>query len=341
MAYRRGVHFVYRSHYEGPLSKHVVRLPDETVLAWFQRGWEADVEPEEWVTTELGCDVYGLESIFEAARRERLPRPETTGQLRVLLHEHLYVEGDEDCIRLDEHSLRVRTDDDEVELAYFFLDDHVVTGAPQRLTYLLHPAFPLPDETDQRSTFAVEVPVNVVTEPGPDTSTTFAVFLTFYDGHSLAVAPPLTFPGVGLPTLAPHLRRAQPDAWGQWPPELRVLRALSASGEDSIGPALDRCNRWPGFNLNAAPWPDLPDEHAAAHREAAHRVDAAQYTDRRRPEASLLRVTEHLTQVAMHCGESFGYQQWYLFDTRWAASHPQMAQSLLRYAHHWDPLDER
>jgi hypothetical protein len=34
-----------------------------------------------------------------------------------------------------------------------------------------------------------------------------------------------------------------------------------------------------------------------------------EYIDDRRPEDSLLRVGEHLAQLAMHCGESFGYQQ--------------------------------
>ncbi|GAB2790250.1 hypothetical protein GCM10027199_77830 [Amycolatopsis magusensis] len=48
----------------------------------------------------------------------------------------------------------------------------------------------------------------------------------------------------------------------------------------------------------------------------------------------------HLAQLSMHCSDVFGYQQWYLFDTLWAATHPNLAQSLLRYAHHWDPLDD-
>jgi hypothetical protein len=42
----------------------------------------------------------------------------------------------------------------------------------------------------------------------------------------------------------------------------------------------------------------------------------------------------------MHCSGSFGYQQWYLFDTAWAATHPDLARSLLRYANHWDPLGD-
>ena len=125
------MHFVYRSHCEGQLSKRVRRLPDESVLNWFRRGWHCD-DPESWVENELGGDVYGLDSVFEAARKHGLSRPATTSELRELLHEHLYVEGDEDFICLDDHSLRVRTDDDEVELAYLFLDDEVVAGRSPR-----------------------------------------------------------------------------------------------------------------------------------------------------------------------------------------------------------------
>jgi hypothetical protein len=333
------VYFVYRSHYEGQLSKQVRQLPDETVLAWFRRGWACE-DPETWVETELGGDVYGLDSIFETAQEEDLPRPKTTGELRALLHEHLYVEGDEDYIRLDDHSLRVRTDDDEVELAYFFLDDDVVAAAPERLAYLLHESWPLPDQVSQPRPFAPEVPVTVATPAGPGEATTYAVFLTFYDGESLARLQPLAFPGVSLPALARHLRTADTPRSDDWPPELLVLRALIAPGEDAIRPALDRCNRWPGFNLNANPWPAMPDEHDAVHRRAMEMAAAGEYIDGRRPEASLLRVGDHLAQLAMHCGESFGYQQWYLFDTTWAATHPNLAQSLLRYADHWDPLDD-
>jgi hypothetical protein len=37
-------------------------------------------------------------------------------------------------------------------------------------------------------------------------------------------------------------------------------------------------------------------------------------------------------------GRFFGYQQWFLFDTVWAAAHPDLAASLLRYAEDRDPL---
>ncbi|MGM1060081.1 hypothetical protein [Saccharothrix sp. Mg75] len=331
------MYFVYRSHCEGPLGKVVRRLPDETVLAWFRRGWGC-ADPEGWVRDELGADVHDLDSVFRAARELGLPRPEDDAELRVLLHEHLYVEGDDD-IRLDEHGLRVRTDDDEVELACFFFHDDVVEAAPDRLAYLLHEEWPLPDRADRSGPFDPGVPTTPTGPPGGGGATTYAVFLTFYDGESMARSRPPAFPGVALPELARHLRAAD-VAGAPWPPELMVLRALIAPDEDTLGPALDRCNRWPGFNSVAEPepWPGLPDEHPAAHLIAVELVEAAEYVRGRRPQDSLLRVGDHLVQLAVHCDEAFGYQQWYLFDTAWAAAHPDLARSLLRYAEHWDPL---
>jgi len=93
-----------------------------------------------------------------------------------------------------------------------------------------------------------------------------------------------------------------------------------------------------GLNLNADPWPGLPTDHDAAHRQATAILSTAQYVDARSPDRSLSRIDDHLAQLAMYRGESFGYRQWYLFDTVWAATHPDLARSLLRYANHWDPL---
>ena len=65
------VYFVSRSHYEGPSGKHVRVLDAATVLGWFQDVWERAKGAEdasEWVKGELGCSVYGLESIFRIAK---------------------------------------------------------------------------------------------------------------------------------------------------------------------------------------------------------------------------------------------------------------------------------
>ncbi|SMC85770.1 hypothetical protein [Lentzea albidocapillata] len=314
--------FVYRSHYKGPLSKLVRRLPDDSVLAWFQRNWR-DPDPGTVVERELGADVYGLHTIFDAALRHDLPVPASTDELRAVLHEHLYVEGGEDHVRLDDHSLRVRTDDDEVELAYFFFDDTVIAESTDRLTYLLHEEWPLPDTAGTATHFTPSVSVVRAGPPGTDGTSTYAVLLTFYDGESLAITTPWEFAGVALNNLPAYLRAVEPTP--DWDPELLVLRELTEPGDTTVGPALDRCNRWPGFNLNENPWPGPPRDDAL--------------TDGRDPNLSELHVADHLAQLAIHIDDTFGYQQWYLFDSTWAATHPDLARSLLRYAGHWDPLE--
>lgn len=139
------MYFVCRWREESPFSKRVVTVPDTTVLDWFRRGWGRD-DPRGWIESELGEIVYGLDSIFDEAQERHLPPPETVDDLRDLLNEHLWVEGDDDgaFIRLGEHALRVRTDDDEVDLAYYFIDEDAAAASPDRLAYLLHDTWPLP-----------------------------------------------------------------------------------------------------------------------------------------------------------------------------------------------------
>ncbi|MEE6308224.1 hypothetical protein V1634_15455 [Plantactinospora veratri] len=339
------MYFGYRSHYEGPLSKHVRHLPGTGVLDWFRRGWTVE-DPEKWVEDQLGVDVYGLDSIFEEAVRRQLAPPRDWRELHDLLREHLYLEGEpETHLRVTEHSVRAYTDDDEVELAYFFLDDEVLAAAPDRLAYLFQ-SWPLPAEVtapeSPGAAFVPAVAAQPALPPAGGVGATYAVLLTFYDGASIATTPPQVFPGVRLPGLAARLRdglaapgRPDPD----WPPELKVLSVLLDPADESIEPALRRAVEWPGFHGPIwEPWPELPDgaddsDPVAARRSALPPMPADAHPDR-----SLLLVSAHLAQLAMYTDEVFGFQQWFLFDDLWAGSHPHLAQSLLRYASHWDPL---
>jgi hypothetical protein len=55
----------------------------------------------------------------------------TWQELSDLLNRDLYVEGDpEHNIRVDQHSVRAKTDNDEVDLAYFFVDDALLRSRP-------------------------------------------------------------------------------------------------------------------------------------------------------------------------------------------------------------------
>ncbi|MFG2059130.1 hypothetical protein ACGFI9_34450 [Micromonospora sp. NPDC048930] len=329
--------FVCRWREESPFSKRVVTLPDATVLDWFRRGWVHD-DPEAWIDSELGGHVYGLESIFEEVRKRNLPRPESVDELRELLNEYLWVEGDDEgaFIRLGEHALRVRTDDDEVDLAYYFLDDVAAAASPDRLAFLLHDTWPLPaSSAAPGAVFDHGVPVRTVRLASPGPESVFSVRLCWESPdayRNLDLVGAIVFPGLTLPDLAAQLRGVDDPGAHGWPHDVRLLRALVAPGENDVGPALERYARLPGYapsptGLNPAP------AHAPIHGEMLELLPAEW------PAESLIRLDPHIAQVARYIDGFFGFDQWFLFDTRWAAAHPDLARSLLRYAAHWDPYE--
>ncbi len=344
----QGIWFVYRSHYEGPLSKRVRRLAAPSILAWFQAMIDETrvaITPAEIVNTALGGRVYGLATLFDKVKELSLHTPKTTAALSKLLHEHLYVEGGPEAVQLDAHTLSVFTDDDEVRLAYFFFDDEAVRKNPGLLAYLLHDEAKLPDGAAE-GTFTPLAPVRAIGPAGTGEGATYACLLTFYDGDSLP-GKAVVFPGVRYDGLVDHLVSVQPEATPQswsdewfdtWPVELRLLRAMIEPGDRTLAPALGRAAAYP---LGA-----LASKHNHSRLGLGPQAGArAEFTAAAEPQESTGDVTknvvhegEHAALLAAHTSAHFGHQQWVLFDDRWAAAHPDLASSLLHYAQSADPF---
>jgi hypothetical protein len=307
--------FVYRTHYEGALSKRVKRLAAPSVLAWFQRALKKNVKA---VEKELGGGIYGFDSLFE----EGHDPPKSIAALRALLEEDLYVEGG---IRLDAHTLRVWTDDDEVELAYFFFDD-TAAKKKDRVAYLLLDKPKLPIKIGKgkyKPPFEIEA-------LGPKTKgegTTYACLLTFADSESLPGSAH-AFHGVRLPALAAHLRAAKPDE--DWPFELRLLRVMATT--DDLAAALKKC----------ASYPTLDVTNSESTREAFTADDMAKLAKGRKASAKklVMHATPHAFLFSPYVSTSFGHQQWIFFDDLWASANADLASSILRYASGWDPFSD-
>ena len=273
------------------------RLPDRSVLDWFRRGWAAAADPATdlhvWVAAELGGEVYGLASIFDAARERGLPAPATADELGAALAGHLYVEGE---VVVEGGRVLALTDDDEVQLAYFFLPPQAaVQQAPGRLAYQLHDSFPLPRAVSAGvGAFAAPIEMGTLAPAGAGEGTTYAVLLTFYDGFSIGWLPPVSIPGVRLPGLAGYLRRVVPaggryacysrDLTEQkrWPRELLALRGLLAPEDTSVEAALHRCNRY--LNIEDRLSEAFTGPHPAAHQAAMAELATAIPDEGRDPE---------------------------------------------------------
>jgi hypothetical protein len=248
------VYFVYRSHYEGPSGKHVRVLDADSVLGWFQSIWERAKVAEDisrWLKSELGCDVYGFASIFEAARDKSLPPPTSDRKLKSYLDEYLYVEGE---FKYKRHALQVLTNDDEIELAYFLFDDHYTGGHPGRAAYLLHEAWKLPTRNGEMPV-APSVKVKKLKPSAKGEGTTYLAFLAFYDSGHLSDLDewggPCRIEGVRVPHLAEYLEATTVKE--SWPFELGLLRSQlwpQESDGDRVAAALGRVAHLPVLRLN-------------------------------------------------------------------------------------------
>jgi len=304
--------FVYRTHYEGPLSKRVKKLNAPSVLAWFQK---AIKNGGKGVEKELGGRVYGFDSLFE----EEHDVPKSVAALRDLLEEDLYSEGD---IRVDAHSVRVSTDDDEVELAYFFFDE-AAAKKKDRVAWLLHDSPKLPTKIGKgkyKPPFVIDALSKVKGE-----GTTYVCLLTFADSESLPGSAH-AFHGVRLPELAAHVRSAK-DA-KEWPFELRLLRA-SLDGDDLVA-GLEKI----------ASYPLLDVLNAESTREATTAADMAKLAKGRKADAKklVMHASDHAILFSPYVTKDFGHQQMIFFDDLWASANADLASSLLRYASGWDPF---
>jgi hypothetical protein len=346
------VHFVFRRHHEGPLGKRVRRIRGRSVLEWFQAAWQEAVEaedPDTWVGEAFGGPVPGLSALFQDVADEGLEPPDTWEELEEILQDHLYVSGDLDDIRLSAHTLRVRTAEDDVETAYYMFDAAYAKAHPDRCTYLLHDGWPLPTNATGGGGFDPKCQPSPLLPAGKGSGATYVCLLESLAAAGLSDLQPRVFPGVRLPELCDHLRRVVPQSerrrsqgtfgWTEtWPLELRLLRAMVEDGDTDLGPALERCKRYPLTHVAGRVQHTVGtgphDQAREAFQEAA--AEARQF--KRDVDRTQIVVADHVAQMSLWTNETFGYQPWIVFDDCWAAAHKDLARSLLRCASGWDPL---
>jgi hypothetical protein len=304
------VYLVERARVDSPFSKLVVHVPG-TVLGWFQRVW-CHEDPEALLDAEFGGGPYGFDSIFEAVREHRLPRPETLDELHELLDDHLWIESD-DPLRLDERGLRVRTDDDEADVLYHLIEDEAVAAHPERVAYLLNDVWPLPSGTAAASgsVFTPNVPLRVGGKSGPGPDAVYVVRIgwqnSHLDGTNFDPQPMTVFPGVDLPGLTGHLRTlTEPAVRENFNGDL--LRALAGPDDDGIGPAIDRYVRLTSYDL------------VVSGGTAPNHEQILRWMRPDPPAEARVVVDEHLVQAARYIDTFWGHEQLFVFDTRWAAS---------------------
>lgn len=334
-----------------PWRKRVMRLHDRTVLEFFQRLWRGapgGTANSDWTAAELGVRCLGLEGLFAARDSSGVDAPKNDAELRDALLDHLAGECE---ARYDDGVLRVLGDAGDPEFAWLMFDDAALGRHRSELEFAVHTEPRLPTISADRDSGAFETPTELIRlEPsGAGEGRTFAMFLPAGHEYWLSDIPEQSvtrvIEGVRLPALADWLRSVVPqssDSEGnrhRWPLTWLVLRGALRPADD-IGAALRRLARFPG-DLHAAnplhgPTPD-GGPWTADHTTARTVFEAEMRRVRPRPEAEVADVDIGAHHAAVFLGGDCG--PIVLFDDVWAASHPDMAASMLRFSLHWDPLD--
>ena len=350
MSDAEGIWFVYiHPEQDGDPTwrKRVVRLPDSSVLAFFQRLLRDAPRGDasfEWIQSELGGSVYGLWSLIDARDHGAIAPPTNEVELHRLLHEHLYTEGE---VRFDDGVLRVLTDDDEVELVYMFFDDAALERHRDALAFAVHEDPRLPDTPANFASQGLEAPPGLARArpSGDGAGWTVAICDPVFDTAWLTTSfDSRVFEGVRLPQLADWMRRVTPEVVNdgdrprRWPAPWLLLRAALHDGDDIDG-AIARLTPLRSYGLmqvaDSISWRASPAE--AVHETASAWFDRKleEFEQTATPEELTVDAGEH--HMAVDFGHDFGPMV--LFDDVWAAAHPHLARSLMRQAQHWDPLD--
>jgi uncharacterized protein (TIGR02996 family) len=350
------VHFVYRSHYHGPTGLYVKHFDEPSILDWFRNRWRGvryDDGAHRYAEEVLGTGVYGFASLFDAIAEHSVAPPRSNRALQEALEQHLYVEGE---VLFSSHLVQVLTDDDDIQLAYYFFDDEYLAKHGKRAAFLLHEGWQMPPGAGASGFRAAEKTTRVGKARGE--GTTYLVFHDFWDSGNLDdIEGAFRIDGVRLPQLAQYLARNELPADGcclgydvpalkaqLFPkgkkakaPEDPFLFAIRANPEDDAP--------WLIFDDWLAERAGQPGGSFILERalRGVSRLVPGNYDNWKfNPKKSLVQVEEHVAVFGRHvarwprCDDM--YHQWYFFDDLWASAHPDLANAILRYANRWDVL---
>jgi uncharacterized protein (TIGR02996 family) len=345
------VHFVYRNQ-QGPTGLQHRQFPDATVLDWFARHWEAIPD---WETANqrakelLACRVYTFERLFEGIAEHGLRPPRSAGRLREALSKaRLYINE----MRIGEHCVQVLTDDDETELAWYFVDDVYLAKHGKRAAYLLRDDWRLPAEAGEGG-FRPAVKVTRLDKVRGQ-GATYMVFHDFWDSGNLDdLEGGYRIDGIRLPELARWLADNDVPRWGcclshDLPALKQGLLAKvekARTEEEALLQALAEAPEDDGAWRALHDWlQDRGGKSAGAYLlerglRGVTRMQVGNYTSWKfAPDKSRVQVDEHVAVLCRHVNQWNAYHQWYLFDDLWASAQPDLANAILRYAARWDVL---
>jgi hypothetical protein len=305
--------------------------------------------------------VEGFEPIWNAMLTGEPPETERqlTRWLRTIKFPRIHVAP-------GGHAWQAEIEGCEIAFVAMMFDDHHVKANPKRTAYLLHRKQRLPTKiVPNAKRFVWRGEDRVIGRKGSDRGSVFAIVMTIEDNAFLT--PPIAlhrFAGVRLPGFVDYLKseQLQPKPGGHrlndpgcWPKELDMLRwfAISSKPRASFKSILvEMLANYPQSYSDLYSGLMMGDlESCEANmetvreqieeRESRFKERKAETKSKHKviPHPDFFQCTKHFAKVGFRSESirlSRGPSQWdnrneaiYFFDDLWAASHPELASSLL------------
>lgn len=342
------VYFVYRSHYEGPTGKYIKRFEEHSVLEWFQNHWISDDSDKAYEIAKkiFGCEVYGFAHLFNEIHENSLAKPASMAKLKQYLRAYPFVESE---IKFSKNCIQIITDDDELEMAYYFFDEQFNKENAHKTSYLLYDNWHLPAAYSEKP-LTSKIKTKRLSPGDANDGVVYLVFLAFYDSLNLTdLEGAYSIKGIRLEELPAYLNSCQPT--DDWPFELRLLRSqltgdLSLTG---LKASLSETTRFPVVGpVGSLEWADFGlNSVEKSRQEAEQMLKQLKYHDSiKAMDRSLINVDKHIAQLCLYTGieDKFNsgtenqYHQWIFFDDKWLGANEDLGNSLLVYARQWDVL---
>jgi uncharacterized protein YfcZ (UPF0381/DUF406 family) len=333
--------------------------PQDSVLDLFRGNW--DRLDDEWL---FGTNVYGFPVFQERVKEHQIAPPETSRQLSALLHQHSYVEGE---IRCSGNAIRALTDDDELQLAWYIMDQRRVTMHPGRVALMLRDQWELPEDVTspepipdsssneaevESKPFAPECkPILLIANENSEASV-YAVFLQFEDSGSLShQTNSFRIPGIRLAGLCDYLSELRLADVGEhqasWPFAMKLLRSQVDS---SLEQSLRACCKYDvGTILNTLNCSKFFGDTQADSVSQLEKMIGNETAYRNESEHSMIQTSPYMAQLSLHTSTWERhrlpslklYHRWIFFDDIWARAHRDLAGSILMCGLYWDTPDKR
>jgi hypothetical protein len=318
--------FILRSPYL-PANRSICRLDAPSPLAWFQAVWPR-LRRDADITSRMLLDVeklYGFHGFAKGVRGKELAAPADSGELQTLLAENWY----SNVVECRDGYVRVETDDDELEIAFWWVSDEILKAEQER--FACYATDPLPADIGGGDF-----------DPGCDIAATgdaggagavFCVFVTAWDSGNLEGLPgPVEVRGLRLPGFTDWLRAMRPgdititglgSHHSGHLAELDWLALVARHNPElDLSALLRRLAEVPLHNV---------DKHWKELREGILSEDDLRKDVRWSGSGPAVLVQGNANSIEFRLFDGFCWHVWFLFDDLWASAHPVLARSLLRF----------